>query len=146
MPRCLGWLKLSRDQILQLSTEFKCWPQHFDLDVMGIVIQYFPNSVPLTDSNITFELAEKVMRGLTAIHGCYVIHGDIDDDEKSILRNCLVTEQGQVIWIDFDQSHIPGSPSISSYIGTTKRVDFWLEIASCWRKFYSAMVGLFFVP
>ena len=73
-------------------------------------------------------------------------NGDIDDDEKSILRNCLVTEQGQVIWIDFDQSHIPGSPSISSYIGTTKRVDFWLEIASCWRKFYSAMVGPFFEP
>lgn len=143
MPKCPGWVKLSREQISQLSDSgpYDCWSKHFDGDVMGIIIQYFPNSVQLSDSNITFELAERVMHALTAIHGSYVVHNDIDEGYWTVFRNCLITEQDKVIWIDFDQSRVPRPPIAPTDGGAARRLDFWIEIATCWWKLHNAMAS-----
>lgn len=109
--------------------------------MLGIVVEYFPNAEPLSQSNITFALAENAMRSMIYIHGCHVMHADIDNDCDAVFRNCLVTAEGRIVWIDFDRSCTPGSRGVSFGHGPTLRVDFWFEISALWHKLYNVMVS-----
>ncbi|KAI5776443.1 hypothetical protein EDC01DRAFT_782022 [Geopyxis carbonaria] len=65
----------------------------------GIMIEYIPDTRQLDDlepSEITTELARRVIETLAGIHNAGVLHGDVAP------RNVLVDAKGAVWWIDFD--------------------------------------------
>lgn len=64
----------------------------------ALVLEFVENATRLSAENITIDIADRVVRGLAAIHAAYVRHGDVAG------RNVLVLPQGRVVWIDFDQA------------------------------------------
>ncbi|KAK7688119.1 hypothetical protein QCA50_008489 [Cerrena zonata] len=127
---------LSKEQIFDLAEKFDCWKNRkdapYELPVLGILTEYFPDAAFPSISNVNFALAESAMRGLCNIHGCYVLHND------PATRNCLVVSEDRVVWVDFDRSCTPGDPDVTGPIPA--RSSYWSEFLRVWVLIYNTML------
>ena len=69
--------------------------------VSVIMLEYIPESAPLSPDNVNWRVCKETLRGLDLIHKAQVLHHDIGE------RNVLVSPPTErVVWIDFSSSYI----------------------------------------
>ncbi|THH00811.1 hypothetical protein EW026_g1751 [Hermanssonia centrifuga] len=134
VPRCYGWFDLSRADV-----EHICALPGIDKDLAAlktlrrtpkaIILEYFPDAVRLSVTNITLDIADVALRALHTIHSAYVMHKDIHR------RNILLLPDNRVIWVDFDSS-----TCLSEAGSKMRRQDLLGELEEGWGLFYNFLV------
>jgi thiamine kinase-like enzyme len=66
----------------------------------ALLLEYLPSTRRTDITSIDRELALQALAGAQSIQQALVRHGD------QVKRNLLVTEEGRVVWIDFDRSQV----------------------------------------
>lgn len=95
----------------------------------ALLLEYFEGAQPVTIDNVTAKLADLALRGMCAVHACYVAHCDISS------RNVLVTPSGSVVWVDFDRAVM-----VDTQLCPLKRYMVFGELAQTWSYFYHGLV------
>lgn len=139
VPECYGWFTLSHDDRKQINKVSGLWLAYTYLEdtrpVFGILLQYFPRAKELSEENATFAVTEKALRSLCRIHQAYVIHNDI------ARRNCLIKENGDPVWIDFDHATTPRPTMQHKDRPPACRGQFWVEFIDTFGFIYGVLVG-----
>lgn len=145
VPDCYGWTELRQahvDAIAQAVPGLTYEDgQNIDdlldkaydgLFPKGILLEYFPDAQIMSIHNVTYDLGEKAVRSLYAIHAAHVLHGDVNR------RNILLLPDGRVVWIDFDSSLCASDPQL-------QRRDLFLELQGGWSVFFRQLVSVDFL-
>jgi serine/threonine protein kinase len=96
VPNVYGVLpSINRKQLREMLGDAKPEGVQISVPASAVLLEYIEGTRPTAD-NMTYELAQKAIDGLRAIHEARVLHKDID------ARNILVQPAaGKVVWIDF---------------------------------------------
>lgn len=140
MPRCYGWLELSRADIVkvQLLKQNKNRPiRQTGHPPKALLLEYFADAQRLTIFNLTYEYADAALKALRRIHASYVLHCDI------ARRNILLLPNGRVVWVDFDHSVCMSrlyTPVRRFPAPRVTRQTLLGELETGWALFYNDMV------
>jgi predicted Ser/Thr protein kinase len=74
------------------------------------MLEYFEGElICIWFNNLTPVIAKKALEGLRLLHQLGIYHGDIYQSQCTILRNVMVSKEGDVKWIDFERSWLDSS-------------------------------------
>lgn len=141
VPRCYGWLELSRsscDNLYDFSLATKDQDDFLRISLKknrrrpkALLLEYLSPVERLSVQNITPTIADTALRALCTIHSAFVRHGDIET------RNILLLPEGRVVWVDFDNAKTPLEDN-----PTLTRQMLMDELADGWSLFYTSLVSV----
>ncbi|KZT24943.1 hypothetical protein NEOLEDRAFT_1178714 [Neolentinus lepideus HHB14362 ss-1] len=123
VPMCYGWFQL---RVPKKSG----WLRSFASDKTppyGLLIEYIPDAVPLSVSNISVSAAEQLHLAAEFVHGAGVLHNDIYP------RNTLLRPDGTVVIIDFDRASTWPDEDVD-------RLSLKFEMQHCWAMCFNRML------
>ncbi|KAJ2985481.1 hypothetical protein NUW54_g10139 [Trametes sanguinea] len=129
VPFCYGWMELTPALLYDALAAVRrshdagvkelTWVSPIFEDgslAAALVLEYLPNSEELHfQKNITPHRADLAMRSLSRVHGCYVLHEDLDSSGNCLLIPGRDSESDRVVVIDFDHASIPQPPVAPLY-------------------------------
>ncbi|KZT24964.1 hypothetical protein NEOLEDRAFT_380826 [Neolentinus lepideus HHB14362 ss-1] len=124
VPMCYGWFQL---RVPKKSGWLRSVASD-ETPPYALLIEYIPDAVPLSVSNISVSAAEQLHLAAEFVHGAGVLHNDIYP------RNTLLRPDGTVVIIDFDRASTLPRADVN-------RLSLKFEMQHCWCMCYSRMIN-----
>lgn len=121
-PQCYGWVCLNHK-----SPAFNFWLGSFasnhTMKPKGLLLEYISDARPLAslvdDGYVNIHTVGAVLWSLNVIHSAHVLHGDLE------YRNCLITKDGEAVWLDFSEGKHYPDPLVTSSALCREAHDLW---------------------